>query len=117
MAPGMREMVVLVILVVLVVERMDAAGIDVSATSVEFPTPIWKSGRRGSHEDSVDEFLDEPTRRILATTNSYVSYGALNGNRSPCPSAGRSYYNNCKNTGPVQPYRRGCVQITRCARG
>lgn len=73
-------------------------------------------------EDVVeDEFLDEPTRRMLATARrSYVSYGALNGNRAPCPArSGRSYYTpNCNSrAGPVQPYRRGCYQITRCARG
>lgn len=71
-------------------------------------------------EDLEDQFLDEPTRRLLAARRSYISYGALNGNRSPCPArSGRSYYTpNCNSrSGPAQPYRRGCYQITRCARG
>lgn len=109
MAMATRGIVVFVLLAVLfvqVVVSADSAGSRI----------VWKAGRQASIEDSMDLFVDGPTRRILAT-QTYVTYGALNGNRSPCPSAGRSYYNNCGNTGAVSPYRRSCTQITRCARG
>lgn len=109
MAMGIRGMVVSVLLAVLFVQVVDS--VDFAGGS----RIVWKAGRRASLEDSMNLLVDGPTRRLLATT--YVTYGALNGNRSPCPSAGRSYYNNCGNTGAVSPYRRSCTQITRCARG
>lgn len=72
------------------------------------------------YEDPEDQFLDEPARRLLAARRrSYISYGALNRNRSPCPArSGRSYYTpNCNsNAGPARPYTRGCLRITRCQR-
>lgn len=72
--------------------------------------------------EGEDEFLlDDITRRMLAQRRrSFIGYGALSGNRSPCPArSGRSYYTpNCNSQrGPAQPYRRGCYAITRCARG
>lgn len=99
-----------------------------SSAMMEFATPGLAAEMEDLHmsmyptvEDGVaEQFLDEPARRILAARRSYVSYGALNGNRSPCPArSGRSYYTpNCNSrAGPAQPYRRGCYQITRCARG
>lgn len=71
--------------------------------------------------EGEDEFLDDITRRMLAQRRrSFIGYGALTGNRSPCPArSGRSYYTpNCNSQrGPVRPYRRGCYAITHCARG
>ena len=71
--------------------------------------------------EGEDEFLDDITRRMLAQRRrSYIAYGALYGNRSPCPAgSGRSYYTpNCgSQRGPVRPYRRACLAITHCARG
>ncbi len=58
-----------------------------------------------------------PSSADAAGKKTYISYGALNGNRAPCSS--RSYYNPCtdkKNAAP-HPYRRGCTEQTRCARG
>lgn len=130
------KLVLLVAMVIamlaILVSRSDATYGSPSFTSMEFGTPglaaeleDLRMGMYSSVEgDEVvvdDEFLDEPTRRMLATARrSYISYGALNGNRSPCPArSGRSYYTpNCNTrAGPAQPYRRGCYQITRCARG
>lgn len=107
---------VLAILAVGVVTAQVEAGGD-----MEFASGVQDvdSLRSLYDSDAADEFLDEPTRRMLAAVT-YISYGALDGNRSPCPSAGagRSYYNaGCSSSGAVSPYRRSCVQITRCARG
>lgn len=64
--------------------------------------------------------FDMDPRRVLAASQYYISYGALNANRAPCPSGqGRSYYTaNCQpSAGDPDPYSRSCDQITRCARG
>ncbi|KAH7291700.1 hypothetical protein KP509_29G029300 [Ceratopteris richardii] len=67
--------------------------------------------------DLDSEFLldSEVSRRILAGTSGYISYGALSANRVPCSTAGRSYY-NCRGSGAINPYTRGCGRITKCAR-
>ncbi|MBC8133551.1 MAG: hypothetical protein H7X95_11270 [Deltaproteobacteria bacterium] len=54
-----------------------------------------------------------------ATAIRYISYGALNGNRAPCPSNKPVYDLRTKKCIPAPPdiYRRGCTQQTRCARG
>ena len=48
----------------------------------------------------------------------YIDYGALNGNRAPCPSNQimDNYLHRCVPRPPVI-YRRGCTAQTRCARG
>lgn len=115
--------VALLAMVVVCVHRAEAASYE-SVSMMDFGTSGLESEMEDLHmsiyDSEEDQFLDEPSRRLLAARRSYVSYGALNGNRSPCPArSGRSYYTpNCQSrSGPVQPYRRGCYQITRCARG
>lgn len=56
-------------------------------------------------------------RRILQDENNtkYVSYAALSADSIPCNIRGASYY-NCNSDQKINPYRRGCTQITRCAR-
>ena len=76
----------------------------------------------GEHLTMVnEEFVEEMTRRMLATsaTSSSIGYNALTANRSPCTSTGKSYYNpNCNKSGSQGgPYTRGCTAATRCARG
>ncbi|KAG4971467.1 hypothetical protein JHK84_037538 [Glycine max] len=45
----------------------------------------------------------------------YISYAALRSNQIPCGRRGRSYY-NCNERGRANPYSRGCIAITHCAR-
>ncbi|KAJ1695206.1 hypothetical protein LUZ63_011904 [Rhynchospora breviuscula] len=61
-------------------------------------------------EDEVD---DTTSRRFLAGTPGYISYGALRRDSVPCSRRGASYY-NCRPGGQANPYRRGCSAITRC---
>ncbi|KAK6917583.1 Rapid ALkalinization Factor [Dillenia turbinata] len=65
----------------------------------------------GDNEMLMD---NEASRRHLAG-NKKLSYGMLKGNNVPCNQRGSSYY-NCQKGGKANPYRRGCNQITRCAR-
>lgn len=55
------------------------------------------------------------SRRVLRGQNRHISYAALSRNNIPCNVRGASYY-NCHSQQRVNPYRRGCSQITRCAR-
>lgn len=77
----------------------------------------------GEHLTMVnEEFVEEMTRRMLATssaTSSSIGYNALTANRTPCTSTGKSYYNPNFNKSGSQggPYTRGCTAATRCARG
>eukprot|EP01018_Ginkgo_biloba_P037539 Gb_24936 [translate_table: standard] len=57
----------------------------------------------------------EFSRRILASTRTYISYGSLRADGVPCSQLGASYY-NCKDGAKANPYTRACTQITRCAR-
>ena len=119
---GRMGAVLLVVLAFLLVQCVVRTEAGYDSSMAEFTSPSGLSQEDlSAWEDPEDEFLDEPTRRLLAVRRrSYISYGALNGNRAPCPSrSGRSYYTpNCANqNGRAQPYRRGCYQITRCARG
>jgi hypothetical protein len=115
MAIGRSVVVMALAMLAVVVVTQVEAGYGSSDSAAKFASGLDSA----YYEDAADQFLDEPTRRILAT-QTYISYGALNGNRAPCPSssAGRSYYTaGCANTGAVSPYERSCDQITRCARG
>lgn len=73
-----------------------------------------KDNEDGSAEE---EYVD--TRRGLAAAYPgrmrFISYGALLKNRVPCSRRGQSYY-NCRPLRRINPYRRGCSVITRCAR-
>ncbi|KAJ3688498.1 hypothetical protein LUZ61_017662 [Rhynchospora tenuis] len=60
-----------------------------------------------------DEMDDTTTRRFLAGSLNYISYGALRRDTVPCSRRGASYY-NCRPGGQANPYRRGCSAITRC---
>lgn len=55
----------------------------------------------------------EISRRILAMTRRYISYGAMRRNSVPCSRRGASYY-NCRLGSPANPYSRGCSAIARC---
>lgn len=54
-------------------------------------------------------------RRILQAEDSYISYAALSADSIPCNVRGASYY-DCSSHLEINPYRRGCSEITRCAR-
>ncbi|TMW91776.1 hypothetical protein EJD97_013907 [Solanum chilense] len=71
----------------------------------------------GNCIDEEEEMMMESdvSRRVLGGRNGYVSYGAMSRNNVPCNVRGASYY-NCHANQQVNPYRRGCTQITRCAR-
>ncbi|KAM5588206.1 protein RALF-like 19 [Rosa sericea] len=58
----------------------------------------------------------ESSRRTLRGRGRYISYGALKKNGIPCRRRGGSYYNCSGPRRQVNPYRRGCTYITRCAR-
>ncbi|KAA0033467.1 hypothetical protein IC582_026952 [Cucumis melo] len=47
--------------------------------------------------------------------NKYLGYDALRKNNSPCRRRGHSYY-DCTKRRKANPYRRGCIAITGCAR-
>lgn len=67
--------------------------------------------------DENEMLLDsEASRRQLAGGRNYIGYRALRANQIPCGRRGQSYYNCRKRTGKVNPYKRGCNQITRCSR-
>ncbi|KAG5570072.1 hypothetical protein H5410_059838 [Solanum commersonii] len=74
-------------------------------------------GLVGNCIDEEEEMMMESdiSRRVLGGRNGYVSYGAMSRNNVPCNVRGASYY-NCHANQRVNPYRRGCTQITRCAR-
>uniref|UniRef100_A0A0D9V0T3 Uncharacterized protein n=1 Tax=Leersia perrieri TaxID=77586 RepID=A0A0D9V0T3_9ORYZ len=52
-------------------------------------------------------------RRVLQGQNSYISYGALRRDTTPCSVRGASYY-NCQPGAEANPYSRGCSAITQC---
>ncbi|KAJ8503939.1 hypothetical protein OPV22_004825 [Ensete ventricosum] len=74
------------------------------------------AGCRGTIAESLgDEELDLGTvvsRRVLATS-SYISYGALRTDTTPCSQPGASYY-NCPSGAQSNPYSRSCSAITQC---
>lgn len=90
--------------------EMDALGV------------LWGSNPRPRCEGSIGECFEddemqmdsEINRRVLAG-RTYISYGALRAGSVPCSRRGTSYY-NCRSTSQVNPYRRSCTRITRCAR-
>ncbi|MCD9644489.1 hypothetical protein HAX54_032711 [Datura stramonium] len=74
-------------------------------------------GLVGNCIDEEEEMMMESdiSRRVLRGQGNYVSYGAMSRNNIPCNVRGASYY-NCHGHQQINPYRRGCTQITRCAR-
>ncbi|KAM3320753.1 hypothetical protein P3S67_007955 [Capsicum chacoense] len=67
-------------------------------------------------EDEEEMMMESDiTRRVLQGQGRYISYGAMAKNNIPCNTRGASYY-NCHANKRVNPYRRGCTKITRCAR-
>ncbi|KAH7295213.1 hypothetical protein KP509_27G037500 [Ceratopteris richardii] len=76
------------------------------------------TGQCGFRVDGLLEDVEEMDRRQLGVSYlqaRHISYGALSRDRVPCSRVGRSYY-GCRGSGPVNPYRRYCSRITRCAR-
>lgn len=122
LAMGRMVVMAVAILAVMVITQVEAVlGSSDMANKVEFASGLQDMdlARSQYHEDAVDEFLDVPTRRILGTTTTYISYDALSANRAPCPSGtavGSSYY-GCTPTGTATPYTRSCTALTKCARG
>ena len=100
-----------------------AGSVDEGDMEVVISSPLTSMAvGLGEHLTMVnEEFVEEMTRRMLATsaTSSSIGYNALTANRSPCTSTGKSYYNpNCNKSGSQGgPYTRGCTAATRCARG
>ncbi|RWW04830.1 hypothetical protein GW17_00031925 [Ensete ventricosum] len=74
-------------------------------------------GRVGECVGDEEEMAMESVsaRRSLASRTKFISYGALTKDRVPCNRRGQSYY-NCQRQKKVNPYRRGCSAITKCAR-
>ncbi|KAG6429183.1 hypothetical protein SASPL_107227 [Salvia splendens] len=58
------------------------------------------------------EMDTESNRRMLATTD-FISYGALQADRTTCSEPGASYY-NCQSGGGANPYTRSCTAATQC---
>ncbi|WOL15744.1 protein RALF-like 33 [Canna indica] len=77
------------------------------------------SGCRGTIAECLagEEFElgSEVSRRVLATS-SYISYGALKRDTTPCSRRGASYY-NCRPGAQANPYSRSCSAITQCRGG
>ncbi|KAF0905529.1 hypothetical protein E2562_007326 [Oryza meyeriana var. granulata] len=80
----------------------------------------WELGVIGGNDDGFG-FADEEAavadsaavvRRVLQG-QSYISYGALRRDTTPCSVRGASYY-NCQPGAEANPYSRGCSAITRC---
>ncbi|GER35224.1 rapid alkalinization factor, partial [Striga asiatica] len=57
------------------------------------------------------EMDSEINRRVLATRRTYISYGALVPNQTPCSRRGSSYY-NCRAGAQANAYQRSCSTIT-----
>ncbi|KAL0362677.1 UNVERIFIED_CONTAM: hypothetical protein Scaly_1222900 [Sesamum calycinum] len=69
-----------------------------------------------SLEDEEFMMESEAARRQLAPgERTYISYRSLGRNNVMCNTRGQSYY-NCYGNQRVNPYRRGCSKVTKCAR-
>ncbi|KAL1550243.1 rapid alkalinization factor-like [Salvia divinorum] len=83
-------------------------------------SPEWipldnRAACRGSIAECMGgefEMDSESNRRMLATTD-YISYGALQADRTTCSEPGASYY-NCQSGGGANPYTRSCTAATQC---
>ncbi len=94
------------------------SAMDWSSSSTSMVTELLSSSSSKEQYDEIES--SSVTRRMLANSPFFISYGSLSADRIPCPAgSGRSYYtNNCAAaTGPARPYTRGCSAITLCARG
>lgn len=113
-------MLVVVLSLLLLCAHTESA-MDWSSSSTSMVTELLSSSGSSSSKEQYDEIESSSvTRRMLANSPFFISYGSLSADRIPCPAgSGRSYYtNNCAAaTGPARPYTRGCSAITLCARG
>ncbi len=113
--PILLCMLVVVLSLLLLCAHTESA-MDWSSSSTSMVTELLSSSK-----EQYDEIESSSvTRRMLANSPFFISYGSLSADRIPCPAgSGRSYYtNNCAAaTGPARPYTRGCSAITLCARG
>ncbi|GKU98947.1 hypothetical protein SLEP1_g11881 [Rubroshorea leprosula] len=105
--------------------QVEDSSLTLMADALDWQLPMYLYGDFNVGEDGDNDVgsdgEDEFGRRSLfwKRMHYYISYGALAANRIPCrPRSGRSYYTpNCfRAHGPVNPYTRGCSQITRCRR-
>ncbi|KAK6932587.1 Rapid ALkalinization Factor [Dillenia turbinata] len=117
---GYRPFVVLLILALAIAAQSQSTPFDASWGLTE----VGHGGRGDlfNFDGLVGDFIgdnemlmdNEASRRHLAGRRK-LSYGMLKGSNVPCNQRGKSYY-NCQQGGRANPYRRGCNQITRCAR-
>ncbi|MCO5607449.1 hypothetical protein L7F22_061645 [Adiantum nelumboides] len=118
----------MLLLLVLCFGSLSQSGLSSASVSGQFldDGQIYTSWKQGLDGDlaktgiSVEED-DQASRfqRLLLGVTPHISYGALRADNTRCPPmSGRSYYlPNCRTaTGPVNPYERGCLAITRCGR-
>lgn len=113
---ALRSTLFLLLLVLALVAKSSAGVPQTRITGFERP----RTGCMGLVGDCIDEdeemgMESESTRRGLRGRGSHISYDALSRDRVPCNQRGASYY-NCNQRSQVNPYRRGCSAITRCAR-
>ncbi|KZV39234.1 protein RALF-like 33 [Dorcoceras hygrometricum] len=96
---------------------IESASSDMQNLNKYSTTQAWISSRC---DEDVGDCVHEDDReidhsRLILAQSRYISYGALQRDNVPCNVRGNSYY-NCNSHQQANPYRRGCSQITHCAR-
>ena len=106
-------------------EAAAAASVEEEMELISFFSPP-KSMVVGLGEQSVmaydqgdGDFVEEITRRMLASSDNIIGYNLLKKDNTPCSKPGTSYYDkNCNKAGSKpDPYRRSCEVWTKCQRG
>lgn len=105
-------------------EASAAASVEEEMELISLFSPP-KSMAMGLREQSVmaydqggEDFAEEITRRMLASSGKAIGYNALDRNKTPCSKKGHSVYNICNKEGTnPSPYHRSCTAITKCHRG
>lgn len=106
-------------------EASAAASVEEGIELISFFSPP-KSMAMGLREQSVmayvqrgEDFVEEITRRMLASSGKFIGNRALDKNNTPCSHKGNSYYNEDCNKAGTNPnsYKRSCTALTKCARG
>nr|XP_009623267.1 protein RALF-like 22 [Nicotiana tomentosiformis]XP_016459104.1 PREDICTED: protein RALF-like 22 [Nicotiana tabacum] len=128
------KMVARPIFVVMLLVTMAFAMVAESSLSAHFSDVAVVSFARHSTDGGLDDLTaghigeslfedeemmmpSESARRTLWSSyrERYISYQAMRRNSIPCNRRGQSYY-QCTRMQRIRPYRRGCLQITRCSR-
>ena len=105
-------------------EASAAASVEEEMELISLFSPP-KSMAMGLREESVmasvqggEDFVEEITRRMLASSGKFIANRALDKNNTPCSQRGVSYYNtDCNKPGKKPAYKRSCTAITKCSRG